>query len=117
MPSFNGPYPLRSIVLVLFIASACLSFTPLTSSVAAQTINIVPVSETSPATYDCLHMVSLRLPHCRGKLILLILRRWVDTHVAWDTRRWAMPLYVEFDQTDRWQRVTLLCLHLSRSAP
>ncbi|MCB0190356.1 MAG: hypothetical protein KDJ65_00280 [Anaerolineae bacterium] len=117
MPSFNGSYPLRSIVLVLFIASAYLCFIPLTSPVAAQTINIVPVSETGPVTYDCLHMVSLQLPRCRGRLILLLLKRWVETHVEWDTRRWALPVYVEFDQTDRWQRVTLLCLHLNRSAP
>ena len=117
MPSFNGPYPLHSIVLVLFIISASLSFRPLTSPASAQSIQTVPVSETSPATYDCLHMVSLRVPHCRGKLILLILKRWVDTHVEWDTRRWALPLYVEFDQTERWQRVTILCLHLSRSTP
>ena len=117
MPSFNGPYPFRSIVLVLFIISASLSFTLLTPPASAQTTNILPVSETSPVTYDCLHMVSLRVPHCRGKLILLILKRWLDTHVEWDTRRWAMPLYVEFDQTDRWQRVSLLCLHLSRSTP
>ena len=117
MPSFNIPYPLRSIVLVLFIISVGLSFTPLTLPASAQSVKTMPVSETSPATYDCLHIVSLRVPHCRGKLILLILKRWVDTHFEWDTRRWAMPLYVEFDQTDRWQRVTLLCLHLSRSTP
>ena len=117
MPSFDIPYPLRSVVLVLFIISVSLSFTPLTPPALAQSVETLPVNETSPATYDCLHMVSLRLPHCRGKLILLILKRWVETHIEWDTRRWAMPVYVEFDQTDRWQRVTLLCLHLNRSAP
>lgn len=115
MPSFN--IPLRAIVLVLFIISLSLSFTPLTPSALAQPVKTLPVSETSSTSYDCLHMVSLRVPHCRGTLILLILKRWVERHFEWDTRRWAMPVYVEFDQTDRWQRVTLLCLHVSRSRP
>ena len=101
-----------------FVMGIGLNVAPFTSLPAsAQTFKTLPVSETSRATYDCLHTVSLRLPHCRGKLISLIVKRWIETHFEWDTRRWAMPLYVEFDQTQQWQRVTLLCLHLSRSTP
>jgi hypothetical protein len=113
---FIGHWSLK-MVLALLIAGLSLSFIPFTPTAAAQTINILPNSETTPIPHACLQLVSLRLPHCQSKLILLSLKRWVTMHVVWDTRRWAMPLYIEFDQTDRWRRATLLCVHFNRSAP
>ena len=110
-------WPAVRFTILIFVIGIGLNVTSLTSPVLAQTNKTLPVSETTPAPYYCLHTVSLRLPHCRGKLILLILKRWVETHFEWDTRRWAMPLYVEFDQIGQWQRVTFLSLHVNRRVP
>ena len=63
----------------------------------------------------CLHHRSLRiLPHCRGRLLWLALETVVERHLAWDAGRWAAPVYLELDDAGQWQRLSLLCLHLSR---
>ena len=110
-------WPAVRFAFLVFVIGIGLNGVSFTSPVLAQTNKTLPVSETTPVPSYCLHTVSLRLPHCRGKLILLILKRWVETHFEWDTRRWAMPLYVEFDQIGQWQRVTFLSLHVNRRVP
>ncbi len=63
----------------------------------------------------CVH-TSLIRPGCgEGIRILLLAKRWVSAHIRWDMSRWGLPVYVEFDNAnspDRWQRVSVLCLHI-----
>lgn len=122
MSLFNALQAFRSLAMVLFIIGISLSPVFLTGQpVAAQvpptSTTILPVSGSAPLDDYCLHVMTVRLPHCRGRLIWLVLKRWVATHLQLDTTRWGLPVYIEFDLADRWQRVSFLCLHLTRSAP
>ena len=107
--------------MVLFIIGVSFSLGLVTEQpVLAQAPQAVPgfLSENNmpTPTYNCLHTLSMRFPHCRGKLIWLFLKRWLETHIHWDTARWGMPVYIEFDDNDHWQQVSLLCVHFIRSS-
>ncbi len=66
---------------------------------------------------NCMHLMIRRTPACRAQVLLLSARRWLTTHIRVDTTRWGLPLYVEFDETAAWRRVSIFCLHLNRGLP
>jgi hypothetical protein len=54
---------------------------------------------------------------CRPEVMLLI-RHWLMSHgLRWDQSRWGLPLAVEVNRAGRWQRLSLLSLHLVRQQP
>lgn len=115
MPLFNRPNLFFSVGLILSLFVGSQRFKPPVLPFSAQEVGSIPAGQTPPAAYDCLYTASLRIFPCRGSLILLLIKRWIATHFEWDTRCWALPLYVEVDQIGQWQRVTVLCLHVTRS--
>ena len=62
------------------------------------------VENQPPQDVDCMHLMARRTPGCRSKVLLFFARRWLVTHLRVDTAQWGLPIYVEFDQTEQWQR-------------
>jgi len=76
--------------------------------------NPTSVRNQVPQDIDCMHLMARRTPGCRSKVLLYFARRWLATHLRVDTAQWGLPVYVEFDQAEQWQRVSVFCLHLTR---
>lgn len=116
MPSFSLRRKVQTGLLTIGISLSLVFIPGLPVSARAPDtmIDMLSVNNVTTPTYDCRHLTTLRLPHCRGRLIWLFVSRWVKTHLQYDTTRWAMPVYLELDDADQWQRISVLCLHLTR---
>ena len=61
--------------------------------------------------------LSLFQSGCKPEIVLII-RQFANSHALhWDRSQWGLPVYIEFDAAKGWQRVSVLCLHLTRKEP
>ena len=118
MQSFNYRRKGRSFMAMLLLIGLSLHLVLLTGQPASAqssstSLGSSAASYASPDINDCMHLATMRLPHCRGRLIWLFVARWVEAHLQYDPTRWAMPVYLEIDDAEQWQRISVLCLHLT----
>ena len=108
---------IRNAAIVFLLLSFGLTWLPHPVDAHVQPHNSDPVNigYQVPQDIDCMHLMALRTPGCRSKVLLYFARRWLITHLRVDTAQWGLPVYVEFDQTEQWRRVSVFCLHLTRS--
>lgn len=116
MPSFSLQRNVQTGLLIIGLSLnlALLTGQPVSAQSGLSPVELSSANTEITPTYDCMHLTTLRLPHCRGRLIWLFVARWVKTHLQYDPTRWAMPIYLEIDDADQWQRISVLCLHLTR---
>lgn len=114
-------YRFRTMALIVVIGFS-LTLLPEQRAVAGVTFPVQsyqPVTSVGqpPQAFNCLHVITIRYPGCRGELLWLFIRRWVVNHLRLDTSQWGVPVYVEFDDADQVRRISILCLHLTRGKP
>jgi len=66
---------------------------------------------------NCMHVRIRRSPGCRANILPWLVKRWLANHIRIDTTQWGLSVYIEFDDFNAWQRVSIFCLHLSRGLP
>jgi hypothetical protein len=106
---------LAAIVIVLLIFGLTLLPRQVDAHVQPPDFDPTSVENQPPQDMNCMHLMALRTPTCRSKALLFVASRWLVTHLRVDTAQWGLPVYVEFDQAEQWRRVSVFCLHLTRS--
>lgn len=116
------PHQLICIIGLVFV----LDFGPavlLEQPVFAQSEFYLPAPATPTAgneaqqELNCMHVRIRRSPGCHTNILPWLVKRWLANHIRIDTAQWGLPVYIEFDDFDAWQRVSIFCLHISRGLP
>ena len=63
---------------------------------------------------NCMHLRIRRSPGCRANILPWFVKHWLANHIRIDTAQLGLPVYIEFDDFNAWQRVSIFCLHFSR---
>lgn len=66
---------------------------------------------------NCMHVMIGYSPGCRANILPWLVKRWLANRIRIDTAQWGLPVYIEFDDFDAWQRVSIFCLHINRGLP